>query len=239
MGKKTLLSWSSGKDSAWALHLLRQDADIELLGLFTAVNRKYDRVSMHATRLELLERQAGAVGLPLHAIELPDPCTDEQYGAIMRRFVTESAARGIECLAFGDLFLEDIRKYRENQLQGTGIEPVFPLWGIPTGELAERMLAAGLEAYLSCVDLRKLPAGFAGRKWTRELLGELPEECDPCGENGEFHTIVADGPMFTWAIPVMVGEVLERNGFVYADIVPSKPERLRTVARRWPGRGIG
>ena len=165
--KKTLLSWSSGKDSAWALHLLQHDPKIELLGLFTVMNEKYNRVSMHATRLEMLERQADAVGLPLQTINLPDPCTNEQCDAIMRQFVMESAARGIECMAFGDLFLEDVRKYRENQLKGTGIEPVFPLWAIPTRELAEQMLSAGLDAYVSSVDLKKLPCAFCRKEMVK------------------------------------------------------------------------
>jgi len=220
MKKKTLLSWSSGKDSAWALHMLQQDPGIELLGLFTVMNEKYNRVSMHATRLKLLERQADVAGLPLRMINFPDPCTNEQCDAIMRQFVMESAARGIERMAFGDLFLEEVRKYRENQLKGTGIEPVFPLWKIPTRILAEQMLLAGLDAYVSCVDLKKLPLRFVGRKWSRALIEELPPDCDPCGENGEFHTIVAGGPMFQRTIPVSVGAIVERNGFAYADIIP-------------------
>jgi diphthamide synthase (EF-2-diphthine--ammonia ligase) len=175
---------------------------------------------MHATRLELLERQANAVGLPLQRINLPDPCTNEQCDAIMRQFLMASVARGIECMAFGDLFLEDIRKYRENQLKGTGIKPVFPLWAIPTVELAEQMLAGGVEAYLSSVDLKKLPARCAGLKWTRELLKEFPEGTDPCGENGEMHTVVVGGPMFRKTIPITVGEIVERDGFAYADIIP-------------------
>jgi uncharacterized protein (TIGR00290 family) len=220
MKKKTLLSWTSGKDSAWALHLLQQNPSIELLGLFTVMNQKYNRVSMHATRLEMLERQADALGLPLQTINLPDPCTNEQYDAIMRQFVMESAAKGVECVAFGDLFLEDIRKYRENQLRGTGIEPVFPLWGIPTNDLVEQMLSAELEAYVSSVDLKKLPPRFAGQRWSNELISEFPQGCDPCAENGEIHTVVVDGPMFSRAIPVTVGEIVERNGSAYADIIP-------------------
>jgi uncharacterized protein (TIGR00290 family) len=220
MKKKTLISWSSGKDSAWALHLLQQDPRIELLGLFTVMNQKYSRVSMHATRLEMLQRQAESIGLPIETISLPDPCTNEQYDAIMRPFVTESANKGIECLAFGDLFLEDIRKYRENQLKGTGIEPLFPLWGIPTSDLAEQMLSAGLKAYVSSVDLNKLPLRFAGQKWSRDLIAEFPKDCDPCGENGEIHTVVVDGPMFRNTILVRVGDVVNLNGFAYADIIP-------------------
>lgn len=220
MKKKTLLSWSSGKDSAWALHLLRQDSTIDLLGLFTVMNQKYNRVSMHATRLEMLQRQAKGVNLPLQTINLPDPCTNEQCDAVMRNFFTESAAKGTQCMAFGDLFLEDVRKYRENHLKGTGIEPLFPLWGIPTGQFAEQMLSAGLDAYVSSVDLRKLPSRFAGRKWSWDLLKEFPKETDPCGENGEIHTVVVGGPMFRTPIPVSVGEIVERDGFVYADIIP-------------------
>jgi uncharacterized protein (TIGR00290 family) len=220
MTKRTLLSWSSGKDSAWALHVLRQNPGIELLGLFTVMNKKYSRVSMHATRLELLQVQANAVGLSLQTIDLPDPCTNAQCDAIMKNFVAESSARGVECMAFGDLFLEDIRKYRENQLNGTGIEPAFPLWGIPTIELADQMLSAGLEAYVSSVDLKKLPSRFAGRRWSKDLIKDFPENCDPCGENGEIHTVAVGGPMFRKTVPVRVGEVIERNGFAYADIIP-------------------
>lgn len=220
MKKRTLVSWSSGKDSAWALHVLRQDPAIDLVGLFTTVNAEYRRVAMHATRLDLLQRQADGVGLPLQTIDLPDPCSNAQYGTIMRRFVRDSTAQGIACMAFGDLFLADIRQYRENQLRATGIVPLFPLWGIPTKDLAEQMLSAHLEAYISSVDLKRLPLHFAGRKWSRELLAELPEGSDPCGENGEIHTVVVGGPMFAQPIPVQIGQVVERNGFGYADILP-------------------
>lgn len=218
--KKTLLSWSTGKDSAWTLHVLRRDPGIEMAGLFTVLNERYNRVSMHAARVELLCLQAEATGLPLETISLPDPCTNEQCDAIMGRFAADAAARGIQCIAFGDLFLEEVRRYREKQMQGTLIEPLFPLWRLPAMELIEQMLTAGLEAYISSVDLKKLPAGFAGRRWTRDLLQELPAEIDPAGENGEIHTIVVNGPMFVKRIPVEVGEVVERNGFAYADIIP-------------------
>jgi uncharacterized protein (TIGR00290 family) len=233
---KTLLSWSSGKDSAWALHVLRRDPAAELCGLFSVVNAKYQRVSMHATRLDLLRRQAEAAGLPLETVALPDPCSMEQCDAVMARFVGEAAERGIERMAFGDLFLADVRAYRERQLQGTGIEPLFPLWGVPSGELAERMLSAGVEAYVSSVDLKKLPARFAGRRWTRELLAELPAGTDPCGENGELHTVVTAGPMFSHPIPVRVGEIVERSGFAYADILPLGDTR---IANALTGRAIG
>jgi uncharacterized protein (TIGR00290 family) len=217
---KTLMSWSSDKDCAWALHLLRQDPSTNLRGLFTVVNEKHERVSMHDTRRDLLRLQAEAAGLPLTTIDLPDPCTDEQRDAVMGDFVRESVERGIECMAFGDLFLEDIREYREKRLEGTGIEAMFHLWGVNTRELAERMLSAGIEAHVSSVDLAKLPSHFAGRKWSRELLQEFPEHCDPCGENGEIHTVVVGGPMFAKSIPIQVGEIVERNGFAYADLIP-------------------
>ena len=220
MMKKTLLSWSSGKDSAWALHSLRNDPEIDLAGLFTTVNETFGRVCMHATRLDLLHRQADAAGLPLHVINIPYPCGNEQYGAIMRSFIDESLADGIERMAFGDLFLQDVRDYRENQLLGTGITPIFPLWGIPTGTLAERMLASGMEAYVSCVDPGKLPAAFVGRRWSRTLLDEFAANVDPCGENGEFHTVVVGGPFFDSPIDVRIGETVERDGFVFADIIP-------------------
>jgi uncharacterized protein (TIGR00290 family) len=218
--KGTLLSWSSGKDSAWALYVLRQDPAVEVVGLFTVLNERFNRVSMHSTRAELLCRQAEAAGLALHTIHLPDPCTNDRCDEIMREFVTEFATKGIERIAFGDLFLEDVRQYREKQLTGTGIDPLFPLWRVPTVELAEQMLAAGLKAYISSVDLKKLPASFAGRRWSRDLLKELPAEVDPCGENGEIHTIVVCGPMFGKCIEVEVGEVVQRDGFAYADIIP-------------------
>lgn len=222
MKKKILLSWSSGKDSAWALYTLSKNPDVDILGLFTVMNEKYDRVSMHSTREELLYLQAEAIGLPIETINIPDPCTNEQCDTIMRQFVRKSAAAGIECMAFGDLFLEDIRQYRVNQMKGTGIEPIFPLWGLPTRSLANEMISAGIEAYVSCVDLKKLPARFAGEKWTSDLVAQFPENIDPCGENGELHTVVVDGPMFRTSVQVKIGEILERNGFAYADIIPVK-----------------
>ena len=220
MRQKTLLSWSSGKDSAWALHVLRQDPTVEVVGLFSVLNERFNRVSMHTTRAELLRRQAEAAGLPLQTIALPDPCTIEQSDEIMGKFVAEVAAMGTECIAFGDLYLEEVRQYREDQLSGTGIEPLFPLWGTPTFQLAEQMLAAGLEAYISSVDLKKLPASFAGRRWSHNLLKKLPPGIDPCGENGEIHTVVVAGPMFEKRIEVELGEVVQRGGFAYADVIP-------------------
>jgi len=220
MKKKTFLSWSTGKDSAWALHALRQNPEIDLLGLFTVMNQAYGRVSMHAARPDLLKRQADALGLPLQIINIPHPCGNEECDAIMRLFIDSANESGIECMAFGDLFLRDVRAYRENQMQGTGIKPIFPLWDIPTEILAEQMLSSGVEAYISCVDPRKVPGTLAGRRWSDALLKEFPENVDPCGENGEFHTVVVGGPMFRESIPIRIGETVEREGFVFADIIP-------------------
>lgn len=224
MRKRTLLSWSSGKDSAWSLHVLRANPEVDIAGLFTTVNEEYGRVSMHGTSMPMLARQAEAAGLPLHTIPLPNPCPMEQYSAAMRSFVEACIGDGIEYMAFGDLFLTEIREYREKQLDGTGIAPLFPLWGVPTNQLAEEMLSGGLHAYVSSVDLKKLPARFAGREWSRELLAELPDGCDPCGENGEIHTVVTGGPMFCEPIQARVGKIVERDGFACADIVPMNPE---------------
>lgn len=220
MKKKTLLSWSSGKDCAWALQLLRQDPATELAGLFTVMNQRFDRVSMHGTRSQLVHLQAAAAGLPLQMLDIPDQCPHEQYEAVMRQFIDDALAKGVERIAFGDLFLEEVRQYRQDQLRGTGIEPAFPVWGIPTAQLAEQMLAAGVQAYISSVDLKKLPASYAGRRWSSALLAQLPEGVDPCGEKGEIHTVVVGGPMFARPIPVAVGEVVERRGFAFADVVP-------------------
>lgn len=220
MRKRTLLSWSSGKDSSWALYVLLNSLDFEVVGLFTTINKEYNRVAMHSTRLELLKKQAEAAVLPIHIIELPDPCSNEQYEIIMKKFISDAVSKDIECMAFGDLFLKDVRQYRKNQLNATGIKPIFPLWGISTKELSEQMLSLGVETYISCVDLKKLPKHFAGRMWTKELIAALPENCDVCGENGEFHTVVVDGPMFTNKIPISIGEMIEKEGFVFADIIP-------------------
>lgn len=223
--RKVLLSWSSGKDSAWALHALRRRPDVEVVGLVTTVNRVYERVSIHAVRVELLRRQADAAGLPLRLIDLPDPCSNSQYEAALKAVVEDAKREGVRCMAFGDLFLRDIREYREAQLAGTGLTPLFPLWGLPTEELAREMMAGGLRAVVSCVDPRRLPAGFAGREFDTAFLSELPAGVDPCGERGEFHTFAFDGPMFSEAVGVRVGEVVERGGFAYADILPPSPAR--------------
>ncbi len=216
---KTLLSWSSGKDSAWALHILRQRAEHDVVALLTTVNEPAERVAMHAVRRSLLRAQAEAAGLPVWEALIPSPCSNEQYEAVMRGVVERAQAEGITHVAFGDLFLEDIRAYRERQLSGTGIEPVFPLWQEPTDQLARTMIAAGLRAHVTCVDPRQLDARFAGRAYDSAFLAELPDGVDPCGENGEFHSFVSAGPMFREALSVRVGEVVERDGFVFADVL--------------------
>lgn len=219
--KKTLVSWSSGKDSAWSLHVLRQSADVEVIGLMTTMNQLYQRISIHAVRCELLQRQAEAVGLPLRLIDLPYPCTNAQYEAAMEAFITQVKQDGIECIAFGDLFLADIKEYREAKLAGTGITPLFPLWQTPTDALARRMIAGGLRAVVTCVDPQMLPASFAGREFNQQFLKDLPGSVDPCGERGEFHTFVFNGPMFSKPVAIEGGEISEREGFIYADVLPA------------------
>jgi uncharacterized protein (TIGR00290 family) len=218
---RTLLSWSTGKDSAWALHLLRQRADFELVGLVTTINAAFDRVAMHGVRRVLVEAQAEAADLPLHVLPIPYPCPNETYEAVMREFVARQVAEGVQAMAFGDLFLEDIRRYRETKLAGTGITPLFPVWGIDTARLARDMIGAGLVAHIACLDPRKLPAGLAGRRFDLDLLSELPAGVDPCAENGEFHTFACAGPMFRHPIPITVGEPVTRDGFVFCDLVPA------------------
>jgi uncharacterized protein (TIGR00290 family) len=220
-GMRTLLSWSSGKDSAWSLHVLRQQLDVTVVGLVTTINAAFDRVAMHGVRRALLEAQAEAAGLPLHVLPIPHPCPNADYERIMGAFVAQQAAAGVEAIAFGDLFLEDIRRYREEKLAGTGIAPLFPLWGIDTGRLAREMIAGGLDAYVSCVDPRRLPTTFAGRRFDLGLLADLPADVDPCAENGEFHTFACAGPMFTRPIAVKTGEIVTRDGFVFCDVMPA------------------
>jgi len=214
------LAWSSGKDSAWALHAVRQSGEVEVTALLTTVNRTHQRVAMHAVRESLLEMQAAAAGLPLVKVSIPAPCSNEVYEQAMSEAMARARAEGVSHVVFGDLFLEDIRAYREKQLASCGMTPVFPLWGIETRRLAEQMLAGGLSAYLTCVDPRKLDRGFAGRRFDAELLGALPRGVDPCGENGEFHSFANAGPMFREEISVSAGEVVERDGFIFADLLP-------------------
>jgi uncharacterized protein (TIGR00290 family) len=221
MKKKLLLSWSTGKDSAWCLHLLRQQSDYEIAGLLTTLNAEFDRVAMHSTRRALLDRQAEAAGLPLIAVPLPWPCSNADYEQIMAGVCRSAAEQGVAAIAFGDLFLDDIRAYRERQLQGTGLEPVFPLWQIPTHQLAQEMISGSLRAKLVCVDPKKVPSSFAGRDFDRQLLADLPPGVDPCGENGEFHTCVYAGPMFSREIPIQCGERAQRDGFCFCDLLPA------------------
>jgi uncharacterized protein (TIGR00290 family) len=215
--KRVLLSWSSGKDSAWALHLLRRDPTLELCGLLTTINSEFDRVAMHGTCRTVLEAQAQAAQLPLWIVPLPWPCSNEVYEKRMAEVCRRAVAERIDAIAFGDLFLTEVRTYRENQLKPTGLEPLFPLWEIPTAVLAREMIAAGLRARLSCVDTKQLSAEFAGREFDESLLSDLSPEADPCGERGEFHTCVYAGPMFTASLPLVNGEIVDRDGFVFAD----------------------
>jgi uncharacterized protein (TIGR00290 family) len=212
-----LLSWSSGKDSAWALHALRR-ADVPVVGLLTTINQAFDRVAMHAVRRSLLDAQARSIGIPLWPVPLPWPCSNEDYERIMADVCRQAKAEGIECVAFGDLFLPEVRAYRERQLEGTGLTPLFPLWELPTDALAREMLAGGLKARITCVDPKVLPPTFAGREFDQALLADLPAGVDPCGEKGEFHTFAYGGPMFREPIPISTGEVVERDGFVFADL---------------------
>ncbi|MGA2745899.1 MAG: ATP-binding protein [Candidatus Sulfotelmatobacter sp.] len=218
--KQVLLSWSSGKDSAWALHLLRHQPDIHVVALLTTFNSQADRVAMHAVRRALVEAQAERTGIPLWPVELPWPCSNLEYEDLMRTACQRATAEGITAVAFGDLFLQDVRDYRIRQLQGSGLEPLFPLWQIPTPQLSREMIAAGVKAKITCVDPSKLEKSFAGQDYDLRLLQALPPQIDPCGENGEFHTFVYDAPVFSSPIAVRAGEVVEHDGFVFADLHP-------------------
>jgi uncharacterized protein (TIGR00290 family) len=216
--KDVLLSWSSGKDSAWALYLLSQQKDVRVAGLFTTFNHAADRVAMHAVRRNLVQAQAERIGVPLWEIELPWPCSNVEYEAIMGGVFQRAVEEGIAAVAFGDLFLKDIREYRERQLAGTGLEALFPVWGIPTRQLALDMIAAGMKAKVTCVDPSKLDRSYAGRDFGLPFLESLGQDVDPCGENGEFHTLVYDAPVFECPIHVQLGIIVERDGFIFADI---------------------
>lgn len=216
---KILLSWSSGKDSAWALHLLNQTHPGCVAGLLTSVNESVDRVAMHGVSRDVLEAQASATGLPLRAVGIPHPCSNEIYDARMGEAVATAVDEGFTHVAFGDLFLEDVRRYREDRLEGSGLLPLFPVWGIPTPALSEQMLDGGLRARLACIDTRVLDPSLVGREWSRDLLAELPADVDPCGENGEFHTCVFAGPMFTRSLTLEVGEHVTREPFTWVDLV--------------------
>ena len=215
---KILLSWSSGKDSAWALHVVHQTHPGSVAALLTTINGEADRVAMHGVRRELLDAQAAAAGLPLWRIALPSPCSNEIYEARMQDACSRAVAEGFTHVAFGDLYLEDVRRYREDRLAGSGLTPLFPLWGVPTSTLADTMISAGLRARLSVVDTRVVDASVAGREFDRALLRELPAGVDACGENGEFHTFAYAGPMFTRALQVTLGDVVTREPFVFRDL---------------------
>ena len=216
---KALIAWSSGKDSAWALHEVRRAGAFEIVGALTTVTHEFCRVSMHGVREELLGAQLAAARLPAFLVRIPFPCPNEIYEREMAAALTEAKRAGVSHVVFGDLFLQDIRAYRETRLAQIGVTPVFPLWHRPTDALAREMIDGGLEAHLVCIDRKKLPASFAGRKFDRALLESLPEDIDPCGENGEFHSFVTAGPMLAHRIEVTVGDTVERDGFAFADLM--------------------
>lgn len=220
--KRVALSWSSGKDSAWALHVLRATPGIEVVSLITTFNGSADRVAMHAVRRELVEAQAELVRLPLWAVDLPWPCSNQVYEELMGNLCLRACADGVEAIAFGDLFLEEIRSYRERQLKPVGLEPLFPLWQIPTPKLARSMIAGGLKAKVTCIDQAKLDDSYVGKDLDLDFIHALPPGIDPCGENGEFHTFVYDAPIFSRPIKLEPGQIVEREGFTFADFVPQR-----------------
>lgn len=226
---RALLAWSSGKDSAWTLHVLRQQAAFDVVGLVTTINSSAERVAMHAVRTELLAAQAAMTGIPLWPVPIPSPCSNAEYEAAMRGVIERARIEGATAFAFGDLFLEDIRAYRERQLAESGLAPVFPLWLRPTDALACEMVTSGLRAHVTCIDPKQLPARFAGRTFDLTFLRDLPSSVDPCGERGEFHTFTYAGPMFRQDLAVRVGEIVERDGFVFADVLPLAPSEPRTL----------
>jgi len=217
---RALVAWSSGKDSAWALYEIRRAGAIEVVGALTTITSEFGRVSIHGLREELLRAQLDACGLPANIVRIPYPCPNEVYEQAMAAAMHDAKVAGISHVVFGDLLLEDVRAYREQRLAPIGITPLFPLWHRPTDALAREMITAGVEARLVCVDLKKLPRNFAGRQFDGALLAELPSGVDPCGENGEFHSFVAAGPMLSRSIAVAAGEIVERDGYAYADLLP-------------------
>ena len=219
MKKKTLMSWSSGKDSAWALYQLQNNPEIDLAGLFCTVNKEFNRVAMHGVRVELLQKQADSIGLPLEIIELPYPCNNIDYEKIMGDFVEKAKKDKIENFSFGDLFLEDIRNYREEKLKDSGIKAIFPIWGSPTNKLSREMVSSGLRTIITCINPKQTPEEFIGKEFNDDFLDSLPASIDPCGENGEFHSFVFDGPMFKESINIVVGDIVRRDDFVFADVL--------------------
>lgn len=220
MPRKTLVSWSSGKDSAWMLHVLRKDPNIDVVGLFCTVNKVFNRVTMHGIRIELLKQQAKSVNLPLYIVYIPYPCNNDEYTQIMKSFILEAKKDGVECFAFGDLFLENVRAYRENLLKGSGITALFPIWGISTKTLSKQMISEGLKAVISCVNSEHMAAEFAGRDYDESFLNDIPKNIDPCGENGEFHSFTFDGPMFQSPIGIILGETVYQDVVCFKDILP-------------------
>jgi uncharacterized protein (TIGR00290 family) len=229
---KTIVSWSSGKDSAWMVHVLRQRPDVEIAALLTTINSEAQRVAMHAVRVELLEMQASALGLPLWQVPIPSPCPNEIYERAMAETVARAVGEGFTHVAFADLFLDDIRRYREERLAGSGLTPIFPLFDTPaaTPALARAMIAGGLRARITCVDPRQLDRSFAGRDFDAQLLADLPPTVDPCGERGEFHTFAYAGPMFSHPIPIETGVTVERDAFVFTDVLATE-----SIGRSHPG----
>lgn len=218
MKRKTLLSWSSGKDSAWSLYKLQQDPQYDLVGLYSTVSKESGCVGSHGVSVDLLQEQAGSIGLPLDIIEMPYPCSNVEYERILGQFIEKSRKLGVDCLAFGDLFLEDIKEYREKSLESTGMEAIFPIWGTPTDELSREMVSSGLKTVITCVNTKRAPLELIGREFDNTFLDLLPNTVDPCGENGEFHSFVYDGPMFKEPIQIVKGEVVDRDGFLFMDI---------------------
>jgi uncharacterized protein (TIGR00290 family) len=232
---KALISWSSGKDSAFALHEIRRAGELEVVGALTTVTSAFDRVSIHGVRQEILQAQCEAAGLPLHMVPIPYPCPNEVYEAQMAEVVARAVREGITHIVFGDLFLAEIRAYREQKLAGTGLTPVFPLWQRPTLALAHAMIEGAIEAYLATVDLKKMPAEFAGRKFDLRLLADLPDGVDPCGENGEFHTCVVAAPVFSRALTVATGERVQRDGYAYCDLTLAREGKVTAAHDPAPG----
>jgi uncharacterized protein (TIGR00290 family) len=219
--KKIWMCWSTGKDSAFALYELRAQPDVKITGLLTTINETHQRVAMHAVREDLLQQQAEALNLPLFRVPIPYGCPNELYESRMSQAVAVAINQGVTHMAFGDLFLEDVRQYRERMLESTSLQPLFPIWGRPTRALAEEMIASGHKAVITCVDPKKLPKTFAGREFDSSFLSDLPENIDPCGENGEFHSFVYNSPLFKGPIAIQLGEIVERDGFIFADLLPS------------------